>query len=150
MQGPPSCPQGTWHLPCSARLHLLRLPAGGGEGIHCRRNSSWNRDKQGVWDAEEVRRQRQAPFSLLPGTCSHCSSRLTTPAMGTSTLQLQHLFLLHGSMLPSLPGLSPTPLPSENHRQRDQLDQNLNQHKCEIKGKKKVFCSYWTCCRHCA
>lgn len=129
MQAPP--PQGTWHHLCCQGRGTPALPGstssgyqqGGGEGIHCKRNSSWNRDKQGVWDAEEVRRRHQAPFPqqgfpLLPRTCSHCSSHLTTPAMGTSTLQLQHLFLLHGNMLPSLPWLSPTPLPSENHRQR--------------------------------
>lgn len=104
--GPPSCSQGSWYLPCcqqegTPQLHQAPSPdtsrtcyqQGGGKGIHCEGNSSWKRHKLGVWDAEEVRRQHQAPFPqqgspLLPRTCRHCSSHLTTPVMGTSTLQL--------------------------------------------------------------
>lgn len=80
-------------------------------------------------------------FHCRPTTCSHCSSNLTTPATGTIHASAVNIFFPpHGNMLPSLPWLSPPPLLSENHRQeRDQLDKNLNQCKCEVQSKKKSF-----------
>ena len=65
-------------------------------------------------------------FHYCPTTCSHCSSSLITPATGMIHPSAVKASPPHGSMLPSLPWLSPPPLLSENHRQEsDQLDKKL-------------------------
>lgn len=139
--GPPQLLTGNLALPCcqqggttgstssTSSSHLNMLPAGRREENPLQKKEQLKEGQMGNLRCWRVRRQHQTLFPQqgFPPSCSHCSSHFSTPATGTSTLQLQHLFLLHGSMLPSLPWLSPTPFPSENHRQRGQLDQNLNQ-----------------------
>lgn len=125
---PPGCPQGTWHLPCcqwggtpgSTRLHLLTPPPQAtsreegrestAEGTVAERGTNREFEMLKRWGGIIRFLSPQQGFPLFPRTCSHCFSGVTTPAMGTSTLQLgKNLFLLHGNMLPSLPWLSANP-----------------------------------------
>lgn len=98
------------------------------------------RDNRGVQDAKE-QRQHQAPFPqkgfpypqplLLR---SHDLCHRHNPAFSCKNF----IIFSPARMLPSSSWPSPPPFLSESHRQeRDQLDKNLNQCKCEIQRKKK-------------
>lgn len=150
-------------LLCQAPLHLLtpRLHATGRE----ERTESTGKEtvaERGTNREFEMLKKRggsirlpspRRAFHYCPAICGHCSSNFITPATGTTHPSAVNTFFFPlpvALMLSSLSSLSPPPFLSENHSQeRDQLDKNLHQCKCEIQGK-KFFCYYWTCCRHCA
>lgn len=81
---------------------------GGGKGIHCKETVAergTNRDFEMLkrWGGSIRLPSPKQGFSLLPRTCSHCPSCLTTPAMGTSPLQLPIPFPPPWQFAPKLP-----------------------------------------------
>lgn len=113
---------------------------GGGKGIHCKGNRSWKRDKQGVWDAGWWGGSIRLPSPSRALLCCPGSAGTAPPAhhpchghihpAAWNTFSSSMAIRFHDSLLPHF--LLKT-------IQRDQLDQNLNQHKYEIKGKKSLL-----------
>lgn len=131
-----SCSWPLLHL-LTPHLHATRREEGRGSV-----GKVAERDNRRVQQDAEEQRQHQAPFPqkgfpylqpLLLQSHDLCHRR--NPAFSCKNFIIFSL----ARMLPSSSRPSPPPFLSESHRQeRDQLDKNLNQRKCEIQCKKSL------------
>lgn len=139
----PRCePRGT-PVPClcsTSSYHIYMLPAGRREEDQLEK---WLKGttgecrmlrNRGSIRLPSPRRAFQYPQPLLLRSHDLCHRR--NPAFSCKNF----IIFSPARTLPSSSWPSPPPFLSESHRQeRDQLDKNLNQCKCEIQRKKNVF-----------